>query len=82
MSIANHELGVVVRLTEEDIEAEGSLLATWKRPLEKYGPKDTPWVRTCIIRGYSEAVLFTDLAIYVCRISTPIVEAECNGKLR
>lgn len=44
LSIANHELGVVVRLTQEDLEAEGSFLATWKRPLQKYGPKDTPWV--------------------------------------
>lgn len=43
LSIANHELGVVVLLREDDVEAEGTFLATWKRPLQPYGPKDTPW---------------------------------------
>ena len=44
LSLANHELGVVIPLREDDVEAQASKLVTWKRPLVKYGKDDTPWV--------------------------------------
>lgn len=44
ISIANFELGVVIPLRSDDVDAEANKLVTWKRPLEKYGPEDTPWV--------------------------------------
>lgn len=44
LSLANHELGVVIPLRDDDVEAQASRLVTWKRPLVKYEKDDTPWV--------------------------------------
>lgn len=40
----NYEMGVVLPLSSDDIEAEADKLATWTRPPRKYGARDVPWV--------------------------------------
>ena len=48
MNIGNHELGVIIPLRSDDPEAEAQPMITFKRPVQPYGPKDTPWVRGAI----------------------------------
>ncbi|CAD6565006.1 MAG: hypothetical protein CYPHOPRED_005016 [Cyphobasidiales sp. Tagirdzhanova-0007] len=51
LSISNHELGVVIPLREDDVEAQANRLVTWKRPLAKFGKDDTPWDQFQYRRG-------------------------------